>query len=99
MFITNEPGYYEEGFYGIRTESLLAVRLADTRRNFGDGQWLEFERVTQVPIDIHLIDWSLLSPEEIVWVRRHNADVVSAVRPLVAHDTVALRWLTAQLVH
>lgn len=46
--ISNEPGYYEEGKFGIRTESVIGVKLVSTRRGFGDKRWFGFERFTTV---------------------------------------------------
>ena len=49
MALSNEPGFYEEGSYGIRTESIVLVKEIETRRQFGNGKWFAFERITQVP--------------------------------------------------
>jgi hypothetical protein len=46
--MSNEPGYYEAGSFGIRIESIVAVKPVATRRAFGDNQWLGFERITAV---------------------------------------------------
>lgn len=96
MVLTNEPGFYEEGSFGVRIESLLAVRPAEPRRNSGGGPWLAFERITAVPIDTRLVDWGLLGPDERAWLRDHNAWCKERLRPHVQHDRVALRWLQRQ---
>lgn len=46
--MSNEPGYYEAGSYGIRIESIIVVKEVKTRREFGDRKWLGFERFTMV---------------------------------------------------
>lgn len=46
MTLSNEPGYYEDGKYGIRLENVVLVREAKTRYNFGDKGYLGFEHVT-----------------------------------------------------
>ena len=46
MTITNEPGYYADGKFGIRIENVMLVREADTPNNFGDKGYLRFENVT-----------------------------------------------------
>ncbi|KDN46818.1 Creatinase/aminopeptidase [Tilletiaria anomala UBC 951] len=96
MMLSNEPGFYEEGHYGIRTESIICVKEVDTRRNFGGTKWYGFERITQVPIDRRLVDFSLLSKDEVGWLHKHNEDVKRNVLPLIKHDRLATRWLSRQ---
>ncbi|GAK65021.1 aminopeptidase cytoplasmic [Moesziomyces antarcticus] len=96
MVLTNEPGFYEEGHFGIRTESLLAVKRVHTHRGYGGVAWYGFERVTQVPIATNLVDHSLLSYAESRWLKQHNADVRNTLMPLVKHDKRAVRWLRRQ---
>ncbi len=56
MVVSNEPGYYEEGAFGIRIENLVAAREAETPFKFGDVPYLSFERLTQVPFQRKLMD-------------------------------------------
>ena len=56
MVVSNEPGYYEEGAFGIRIENLVTAREADTPFKFGDVPYLSFERLTQVPFQRKLMD-------------------------------------------
>ncbi|PWN33528.1 Creatinase/aminopeptidase [Meira miltonrushii] len=100
MVVTNEPGYYEEGNFGIRTESLLVVRPAP-KTHFnqnGEENWLHFERLTTVPISTDLIDWKLLSADQKYWIKKHNKDVYDKLTPFLKHDKRAQRWLKRQLV-
>ncbi len=96
MMLSNEPGFYEEGSYGIRTESIIFVKEVQTRRNFGGAKWFGFERITQVPIDRSLVDFKLLSSDEWQWLRDHNESVKKAVLPHLKHDRLAQRWLKSQ---
>ncbi|PWZ03272.1 Creatinase/aminopeptidase [Testicularia cyperi] len=96
MVITDEPGYYEEGSFGIRTESLIVVKRVHTHRGFGGQPWYGFERITQVPIATNLVDHQLLSYEEARWLKEHNADVRKILLPLVKDDRRATRWLRRQ---
>lgn len=96
MVLTNEPGFYEEGHYGIRTESLMAVKRIETHRNFGGVPWYGFERITQVPIATNLVDHSLLSYSEARWLKEHNAEVRKILMPRVKDDKRAVRWLRRQ---
>ena len=65
MILSNEPGYYKTGEYGIRIESLLVVK--EVSRGF-----LGFETLTKAPIDIKLVDKKLFNKEEIEWVSTYN---------------------------
>ncbi|SJX61356.1 probable aminopeptidase P, cytoplasmic [Sporisorium reilianum f. sp. reilianum] len=96
MVLTNEPGYYEEGHFGIRTESLLAVKRIETHRDFGGVAWYGFERITQVPIATNLVDFTLLSYSEVRWLKEHNAEVRKKLLPLIKDDKRAVRWLRRQ---
>ncbi len=96
MVLTNEPGFYEEGHFGIRIESLLAVKRIETHRNFGGVPWYGFERITQVPIATNLVDHSLLSYAEVRWLKEHNSDVRKKLLPLIKDDKRAVRWLRRQ---
>lgn len=92
---SNEPAYYEEGAFGIRIESVLLVRKVDTDRNFG-GQWLGFERLTQIPIQASFVDHALLSKEEKRWLEGHNRECMKRVMPLLGEDKRARKWLKRQ---
>lgn len=98
QFVSIEPGYYEEGQFGIRIESIYLVKQVDTRRNFGSGKWLGFERITHIPIDTRLVDWKLLSGEELKWLKEHNRACAKAVLPLLSKGaTDAKKWLKQYL--
>lgn len=97
QIVSIEPGFYEEGQYGIRIESIYLVKEVDTRRQFG-GQWLGFERITQIPIDTRLIDWKLLSKDESRWLRQHNRSCAKTVLSQVRKDDRETRkWLKQYL--
>lgn len=66
MIVSNEPGYYKSGKYGIRIENLLSVVKSKTKG------FLEFQTLTQVPYDHKLIDKKLLSKEELKWLSIHG---------------------------
>lgn len=88
-----EPGYYEDGKFGIRIENTLLVRDAKTPNNFGDRGYLGFEHVTLVPMGLKLIDSSLLSADEKKWVNDYHAECLQKIGPLVASDPDATAWL------
>ncbi|KAK8854626.1 hypothetical protein IAR55_003365 [Kwoniella newhampshirensis] len=85
---TIEPGYYKEGEWGMRIESLLLCIPVDRNQTMYDttGHFLTWERITQVPIQTRLIDWSLLSKTEMRWLNDHNKRVEDALMPLLQAD-------------
>ncbi|GAA5874371.1 hypothetical protein JCM3774_005019 [Rhodotorula dairenensis] len=93
---SNEPGFYEEGSFGIRLESVLVVKEVETRRQFGDRKWFGFERLTTVPIQTRMIDWKLMSRTEKDWVVEHNRTCAEKLLPLVKGDKRAEKWLKRQ---
>jgi Xaa-Pro aminopeptidase len=83
MILSNEPGYYKEGAYGIRTENLLLV----VESAVGDGGYLEFETLTLTPIERRLIDAALLTPAERAWLDAYHQRVFSEIGPMLEGDT------------
>jgi Xaa-Pro aminopeptidase len=91
MIVSNEPGYYRAGAYGIRIENLIAVRTLELPG--AERPMLEFETLTLCPIDRALIDPSLLDAREIAWIDDYHARVRAQVAPLL--DPAAAAWLAA----
>jgi Xaa-Pro aminopeptidase len=88
MFLSNEPGYYKAGEYGIRIENLV---LVEEREIAGaEGRYFGFETLTFAPIDKTLVDVSLLSGEELLWWNDYHAKVLSIIAPQLDGD--ALAW-------
>lgn len=91
MILSNEPGYYKAGAYGIRIENLL---LVEPRSISGaEGDYLGFENLTWVPIDRALVDCSLLTRDEVAWWNGYHARVFEVLAPQLAGDDLA--WLKA----
>ncbi|KAF9087825.1 hypothetical protein BGX23_007835 [Mortierella sp. AD031] len=93
MTLTNEPGYYEDGQFGIRIENVLLVRNVETRHRFGGKQYLGFEHVTFVPIQTRMIERALLSRREVEWVNRYHAECLEKVTPYLEKGSLGLKWL------
>ncbi len=91
MIISNEPGYYKTGAYGIRIENLVLVRLAAIPG--GERESYEFETLTLAPYDRALINLDLLSQIEVQLINDYHSMVHDYVRP--ALDGAALSWLKA----
>ncbi|MBL8561941.1 MAG: aminopeptidase P family protein, partial [Gemmobacter sp.] len=81
MILSNEPGYYRPGAFGIRLENLIVVQEAPV---MGDQRpQLSFETLTFVPFDRRLIVAAMLSPGERAWLDRYHAEVLAKIGPLV----------------
>ena len=80
MLLSNEPGIYREGEYGIRTENLV-ICYEDEETEF--GHFLKFDTVSLCYIDKSLIDKSLLSKEEIGWINSYHSEVFEKTSPLL----------------
>jgi Xaa-Pro aminopeptidase len=89
MILSNEPGYYKEGEYGIRIENLIVVE--ERVIPGGDRTIYGFETITWAPYERALIDLSLLDGGEIAWINAYHAQVWSNLAPLVEGETKA--WL------
>ena len=92
MILSNEPGLYKTGEYGIRTENLLLVTQAEQTEEFGD--FLTFEPLTLFPYDTQLIDRTMLTPEEVAQINDYHRMVRERVTPLLGADDAA--WLAAK---
>lgn len=88
MTVTNEPGIYEEGKHGIRTENMMLV--ADAMEN-EYGRFLRFEILTCFPIDTAPILPELLTKDEIAWLDEYHCRVYRTLAPLLSGET--LEWL------
>jgi Xaa-Pro aminopeptidase len=80
MILSNEPGYYKTGAYGIRIENLLLISPPAALPG-GDRPMLGFETLTLVPIDRRLIDAALLGPAGLAWLNAYHARVAAEIGP------------------
>jgi Xaa-Pro aminopeptidase len=92
MFLTIEPGFYQEGRYGIRIEN-LAVVAVDAALSTESETFLKLEIVTRCPVDRRLIETAMLDEGEIAWLDGFHADVARALEPLVEGEVKS--WLAA----
>jgi Xaa-Pro aminopeptidase len=88
MIVSNEPGYYKTGAYGIRIENLVLVQPSEEA---AEREMLGFETLTLAPIDRNLIDPSLLEDEEIAWLDEYHQRVRETLTPIV--DQATAGWL------
>jgi Xaa-Pro aminopeptidase len=92
MILSNEPGYYKAGEYGIRIENLLLVVERDLPG--GEATMLAFETLTLAPIDRDMVDPALLTEAELLWLNAYHADVERQLLPLLDEGDSA--WLTSR---
>ena len=88
VLLSNEPGYYIEGAYGIRIENLILSQKDGDK----DG-YLCFDPVTVVPMDSRLVETALLTDAELAWLNAYHAKVWDEIAPLLAGEADVLDWL------
>jgi Xaa-Pro aminopeptidase len=91
MILSNEPGYYKAGEYGIRIENLILVKKVEVEG--AEKEMLGFETLTFAPIDRRLIEVRMLSERERRWVDDYHAEVVRRIGPSLGPEDCA--WLEA----
>lgn len=104
MVVSNEPGFYEDGVFGIRIENLLEIQYvnpdhddvednATENKSSNEKKFLKFGRLTQIPIQKNLIDTTLMSDEELDWLDAYHDEVLQKVGSRLEDDSPAMRWL------
>jgi Xaa-Pro aminopeptidase len=101
MVVSNEPGYYKDGEYGIRIENLLEIQLVNQDDDGDDSstksneiaKFLKFRKLTMVPIQKNLINVKLLTDEELDWLDNYHKEVYETVSSLLDPDSIAMKWL------
>lgn len=91
MIVSNEPGYYREGAYGIRIENLVAV--VEDERDGDEKPMLAFETLTLAPIDRFALEPALLGEAELAWLDAYHARVRESLSPLL--DDADRSWLNS----
>jgi len=107
MVVSNEPGYYEDGNFGIRIENLLEITYVKPEHNeptngnddseeppSTDKKFLKFKQLTLIPIQKNLININLMTDEELDWLDTYHELVLEKVSPLLETDSPAIAWLT-----
>ncbi|XP_037093227.1 xaa-Pro aminopeptidase 1-like [Pollicipes pollicipes] len=95
MFVSDEPGYYEDGQFGIRLENIVRVVPAATKHNFGGRGFLTFTHVTLVPVQTKMLVPELLTQQEIGWLNDYHAECRETVGAVLQAQgrTAAHAWL------
>ena len=92
MVVTDEPGIYIEGRFGIRTENMMEVVASPLSPPVEGESWLRLHPLTLCPIDTAPIEWSLLTREEVKWLNDYHKRVREALMPLLT-DEADKEWL------
>jgi len=102
MVVSNEPGYYEDGNFGVRIENLLEIQYVNPEDNdekegelagSDEKKFLTFSKLTMIPIQKNLIDLSLMSDDELDWLDNYHAEVLDKVGSRLDKDSPAMAWL------
>ena len=88
MICSDEPGIYIEGSHGIRTENLIVCRKAEKNEY---GQFMEFEYLTFVPIDLDALDVSLMEKRDIQYLNEYHRQVYEKISPYLTREEQ--QWL------
>jgi Xaa-Pro aminopeptidase len=91
--LSNEPGYYEEGAFGIRIENMMMVVEAKTEHGTADRPFYGFEHVTMVPMCRNLIDVALLNESEKTFLNEYHAEVFEKTKGFFENDELTMSWL------
>ena len=95
MFLSDEPGYYKAGDFGIRIEDDMEVVLTN-RSIYDNTQYLRFNTITLVPYERSLIDTTLLTTAQIDTINQYHAKVKQILEPLLQGDQAALQALRSR---
>ena len=95
MILSNEPGFYEDGSFGIRIESLQLVVKKQTLYNFHDRVFVTFDPISLVPIQRKLINKALLTGEEVTWLNEYHHTCLERVGVVMKEQnrTGLYHWL------
>jgi Xaa-Pro aminopeptidase len=93
MIVTNEPGFYLDGQFGIRTESMVIIVKKDLPNNFANKDYYGCERITFFPVQTKCIKREIMDQSEIDWVNNYNKECWEKISPLLQDDQLALDWL------
>jgi len=108
MVTSNEPGYYEDGNFGIRIENLLEIVEISSSDDATNGEepankkqkvaaegkkFLKFGKLTLIPIQKNLIKVEIMTEDELNWLDSYHQEVLQKVKPLLEEGTPAMEWL------
>ena len=99
MIVTIEPGYYEDGNFGIRIENCVLIVKEKTKFNYSNSvEFVKFEPLTYVPIQKELIQKNLLNEQEIKWINEYHEKCLSITGEVLKKENKldVFAWLKEQ---
>lgn len=100
MVLSNEPGYYVDGKYGIRIENLMEIQPVKPKteqvangEEKAEKEFLKFSKLTMIPIQKNLIEVKMMTTTELDWLDAYHQEVFAKVSPLLEEDSPAMAWL------
>lgn len=98
VFFSDEPGYYEDGQFGIRLETILRVVEKNLTHNALYGEFVRFEAVTLVPFEPKLIDFSRMTVKQLEWYNKYNEEINEKVASILKESGSkrAYEWVMAR---
>ena len=98
MIVSNEPGYYESGWGGVRLENLYVVMTDDDLPDHPDGKrWFRMDPLTLIPFDTSLIDWGDMAEAEKYWLGEYHQEVWDKISPLLGDEESQWLWGKCQV--
>ena len=98
MIVSNETGYYESGWGGVRLENLYVVMTDDDLPDHPDGKrWFRMDPLTLIPFDTSLIDWSDMAEAEKDWLGEYHQEVWDKISPLLGDEESQWLWGKCQV--
>ena len=98
MIVSNEPGYYESGWGGVRLENLYVVMTDEDLPDHPDGKrWFRMDPLTLIPFDTSLIDWSDMAEAEKDWLGEYHQEVWDKISPLLGDEESQWLWGKCQV--
>lgn len=95
MFVSNEPGYYQDGEFGLRIEDIVQIVKAKTTHNFNNRGYLTFDTITLVPKSLNLIVPEMLTKSEIDYLNLYHQRCRDVIGPILKEQghLDAISWL------
>lgn len=93
MFTSDEPGYYEDGKFGIRLETVVMSKEVSTPNKFGNISWLGFEPIAFVPFEKKLIKFELLNIKQIKWLNNYHRQCRKRLAKFFKSKPSVIAWL------
>ncbi|XP_064603094.1 xaa-Pro aminopeptidase 1-like isoform X2 [Liolophura sinensis] len=99
MFFSDEPGYYEDGKFGVRLETIVEIVYVSTKYQYKNTKFLGFNPITLVPFEPHLINVQMMSAEQISWLNAYHKKVMDIVGKRLKDEglTDAYKWVEARV--